>query len=76
MSLQLEQNLYSIYRLCLKLPRYLFVGCLIFLFFIAATQILYMNSNKQHLDVSQCLLNYVIDKRAASNVKNTTENGT
>lgn len=64
--MQLEQNLFSIYRLILKTPKYLFILALGFLLVIVVIQLANALSTPQPLDFSQCLLEYVIEKHALS----------
>ena len=62
MSLQLEQNLYAIYQLVLKLPRYILYACLILLTFIAISQVANIYSNDMKVDLSGCMLNYILQR--------------
>jgi hypothetical protein len=58
----LEQNLFTIYRLILKIPRPLYLVALALTLFIIVTQIIYINTLPQRIDFSQLLLDYVIEK--------------
>ena len=62
MGFQLEQNLYSIYRIVLKLPRWILLAALLLLAVIASTQFANINSNNRLVDFSDCMFNYLIQK--------------
>lgn len=58
----LEQNLFCIYRIILKIPRAVYVLLALLLIFLAATQIIYIHKiNKTH-DFSPLLFEYVMQK--------------
>lgn len=60
--MQLEQNLFSIYRLILKTPKYVCLLGLLFLFVIATVQLAFMFKATPPLELSQCMFEYIIDK--------------
>jgi hypothetical protein len=75
MSLQLEQNLYSIYRLFLKLPKWIFLGLMLFLVVVAIGLMVNMSRNSERPDVSQCLFDYLIQKVNSRDVPANTTQG-
>lgn len=60
MSIQLEQNLYSIYRLFLKIPKTVLIALLGLLLLIAFSQTLNMRSNNKVIDLSDCMFDYIM----------------
>lgn len=68
--MQLQQNLFSIYRLFLKLPKYLFLAGLVLLSIIAISQLVHVLGDSSQLDLSECLMDYVLQKH--SNLVNET----
>ncbi len=68
-----EQNLFSIYRLILKIPRPLYLAALALTLFVIVTQVIYINTLPQRIDFSQALLDYVIIKHE-QRVINSTSN--
>jgi len=71
----LEQNLFCIYRIILKIPRAVYLLLAVLLLFVAATQIIYIHKiNKTH-DFSPLLFDYVMQKheqRAQPNISTTS----
>lgn len=74
--MQIEQNLFSIYRLILKTPKYIFILSLGFLLVIAVTQLASILTDPPPLDLSQCLLDYVLEKHAQGMNSTSPMNGT
>lgn len=77
----IEQNLFNIYRLLLKIPRPLYLVPLVIALFLVTTQIIYITTLPQSIDFSQLLFDYLIDKHeqrvgnntSSPNSTNTTE---
>lgn len=57
-----EQNLFNIYRILLKIPRPLYLAVLALALFLVATQVIYITTLPQRIDFSEQIFDYLIKK--------------
>lgn len=58
----LERNLFCLYRLIIKTPLLIFLAALALLLFIAFTQLLYLRTLSNTIDLTPALFEYMMQK--------------